>query len=71
MRNRYTGASFVVDLEAVEQNIATLMKRFQRFPAVSVRPHQKTAENAEFAKMMLERELGHLCGEIERSRSFC
>jgi D-serine deaminase-like pyridoxal phosphate-dependent protein len=51
----------VVDLDDVEHNIDTLMKRLSRFPKVSVRPHQKTAKSPAFAKMALERGAKGIC----------
>jgi D-serine deaminase-like pyridoxal phosphate-dependent protein len=51
----------VVDLNDVEENIDRLMKRFHRFPNVSVRPHQKTAKSPAFARMILERGATGIC----------
>lgn len=50
-----------VDLDAVEKNIDTLMKRFERLTNVSVRPHLKTAKSPQFAKLMLERGAAGIC----------
>lgn len=51
----------VVDLNDVESNIDALMKRFDRFSDVSVRPHLKTAKSPAFAKMLLDHGAKGIC----------
>lgn len=51
----------VVDLNAVETNIARLMNSMSRFSGVSVRPHLKTAKSPEFAKMLLDKGAKGIC----------
>lgn len=51
----------VVDLNDVEDNIRTLMKRFERFPLISIRPHLKTAKSPAFAKMLIEHGAKGIC----------
>lgn len=51
----------VVDLDDVEDNIKSLMKKFERFPSISVRPHLKTAKSPAFAKMLLDHGARGIC----------
>jgi D-serine deaminase-like pyridoxal phosphate-dependent protein len=51
----------IVDLQAAEQNISTLLERFERYPSVSVRPHLKTAKSPHLAQIMLQRGAKGIC----------
>jgi D-serine deaminase-like pyridoxal phosphate-dependent protein len=51
----------VVDLDDVENNIDNLMRRFEKFPNLSIRPHLKTAKSPIFARMLLERGAAGIC----------